>query len=72
MKRPQNYATIRIDEKLRDRIKALAQSERRSFMAQVLVLLEEALEQRDKRSGGAPTGKRRASAGEVLDGTQLS
>ena len=48
MKRPQNYATIRLDEKLRDRIKALAQIEHRSFMGQVSALLEEALAHRDQ------------------------
>jgi len=47
MKRPQNYATIRLDQKLRDRIKKLAEAEHRSFMAEVTVLLEEALVQRD-------------------------
>jgi len=48
MKRPQNYATIRLDEKLRDRIKKLAEAEHRTFMGEVAVLLEEALANRDK------------------------
>jgi hypothetical protein len=51
MKRPTNYATIRLDESLRDRIKTLAAVEHRSFMAEVIVLLEEALTRRNKRNG---------------------
>jgi hypothetical protein len=63
MKRPQNYATIRIDEKLRERIKALAENEHRSFMGQVVVLLEEALAQRGKRSGALPASGKRGAIG---------
>ena len=48
MKRSEKYATIRIDEKLRDRIKQLAEIEHRSFAAQLTVMLEEALAHRDK------------------------
>ena len=60
MKRPQNYATIRLDGDLRDRIKALADSERRSFMSQVAVLLEEALAQRAEQHRAK--GQRRAAS----------
>jgi hypothetical protein len=49
MKRREHYATIRIDEKLRERIKAQADSDRRSFMNEVTVLLEEALAEREQQ-----------------------
>lgn len=42
---------MRIPKPLYDRVKDLAQREHRSINAQVIVLLEEAIQQRDQRPG---------------------